>query len=829
MSRAMHMTARIRALGAHLGRAVRGFGLLSARRWWLWGLAALLLAWLCCLPRQLFKGVSYSTVVESAEGELLGARIAADGQWRFPPSDTVPERFATALVQFEDRHFWWHPGVDPGALVRATVDNLRSGHVVSGGSTLTMQVMRLSRQRERNLWQKMIEAVQATRLELRYSKKQILALYASHAPFGGNVVGLEAAAWRYFGRPASELSWGEAATLAVLPNAPASLHLSRGRDQLLAKRNRLLRRLLEHGDLSAESYEAALEEPLPEAPLPLPSWALHYVERCPRGVRTRSSLSFPVQKAVEEAVNRRSDALALEGIADMAAVVIDNVSGTVLAYVGNASPERERPGRQVDIASAPRSTGSILKPFLYAAALQEGVILPRTLLPDIPVNLGGFAPQNFDRQFYGAVPANEALARSLNVPSVFLLRAYGVPKFHALLQAAGLTTLPREPHHYGLSLILGGGEGRLDEITAAYAAMVRAYGGGLGGGKADAVSGTSRPLPDSWSAVASACPITEPLALWYTFEALKEVNRPDELDWRLIHSVRMAAWKTGTSYGFRDAWAVGMTPEYTIGVWAGNAQGQGVPGLTGARTAGPVLFDILNLLPYSGAWFPEPDSGFSEHDTGGTADDPYAAGVVSSRNAGDAMSGRNAGDVTSSRNAEGATAESAGTKTGTSVSGRGVWAAVCTDSGMLAGPECPAEQLLIPSAGLDSEPCKYHRSGEFVLTPAMEWYYKPHHPEYRGATQTAGSVSQPMEFIYPASGSILHLPRQLSGQVEGAVFRVAHHRSDATLWWHLDNTYVGETHLLHELRLAPAPGKHHLTVVDEDGHTASVAFTVEGN
>ncbi len=765
MSRAMHMTARIRALGARLGRAVRGFGLLSARRWWLWGLAALLLAWLCCLPRQLFKGVSYSTVVESAEGELLGARIAADGQWRFPPSDTVPERFATALVQFEDRHFWWHPGVDPGALVRATVDNLRSGHVVSGGSTLTMQVMRLSRQRERNLWQKMIEAVQATRLELRYSKKQILALYASHAPFGGNVVGLEAAAWRYFGRPASELSWGEAATLAVLPNAPASLHLSRGRDQLLAKRNRLLRRLLEHGDLSAESFEAALEEPLPEAPLPLPSWASHYVERCPRGVRTRSSLSFPVQKAVEEAVNRRSDALALEGIADMAAVVIDNASGTVLAYVGNASPERERPGRQVDIASAPRSTGSILKPFLYAAALQEGVILPRTLLPDIPVNLGGFAPQNFDRQFYGAVPANEALARSLNVPSVFLLRAYGVPKFHALLQAAGLTTLPREPHHYGLSLILGGGEGRLDEITAAYAAMVRAYG--------DAVSGTSRPLPDSWSAVASACPITEPLALWYTFEALKEVNRPDELDWRLIHSVRKAAWKTGTSYGFRDAWAVGMTPEYTIGVWAGNAQGQGVPGLTGARTAGPVLFDILNLLPYSGAWFPEPDAG-------------SAAGAT------------------------------------------GV-AAVCTDSGMLAGPECPAEQQLIPVAGLDSKPCKYHRSGEFVLTPAMEWYYKPHHPEYRGATQTAGGGSQPMEFIYPASGSILHLPRQLSGQVEGAVFRVAHHRSDATLWWHLDNTYVGETHLLHELRLAPAPGKHHLTVVDEDGHTASVAFTVEGN
>ena len=702
---------------------------------WIWSIAAALFtAWLLCLPRELFKGVSYSTVVESAEGELLGARIAADEQWRFPPCDTVPERFAKALVQFEDRHFWWHPGVDPGALVRAAVDNVRSGHVVSGGSTLTMQVIRLSRQKERNLWQKMMEAVLATRLELRCSKRRILALYAAHAPFGGNVVGLEAAAWRYFGRPADELSWAEAATLAVLPNAPATLHLGRGRDELLAKRNRLLKRLLEHGDLSAQDYEAALEEPLPGAPLPLPSWASHYVEGCPKGVRTRSSLRLPLQKAVEEAVNRRSDELAREGIADLAAVVIDNRSGEVVAYVGNASPYRERAGVAVDIASAPRSTGSILKPFLYEAALEEGVILPRTLLPDIPVNLGGFAPQNFDRQYYGAVPADEALARSLNVPAVFLLRQYGVPKFHALLQAAGFSTLTQAPEHYGLSLILGGAEARLDEITAAYSRFFVAN------------------APHS-------------ISVWYTLEALKEVNRPDELDWRLIRSVRKAAWKTGTSYGFRDAWAVGMTPAYTIGVWAGNADGHGVPGLTGARTAGPVLFDILNLLPYSEEWFSEPD--------------PDRASVFT---------------------------------------------AVCQDSGMLASPDCPKTEMLIPAAGLDSEPCPYHKTGEFVLPPAMEWYYKPHHPEYTGATKVQND--QAIQFIYPQAGAVLSVPRQLSGEKEGIVFRAAHHRTDATLWWHLDNTYVGETSFRHELRLAPAPGKHTLTVVDSEGNTAFVRFTV---
>ena len=710
----------------------------SRRRVWIAVAGILLLAWFFCLPRELFKGVSYSTVVESAEGELLGARIAADEQWRFPPSDSVPKRYATALVQFEDRSFWWHPGVNPAALLRAAIDNARSGHVVSGGSTLTMQVIRLSRRRERTLWQKCIEAVQATRLELRCSKREILALYAAHAPYGGNVVGLEAAAWRYFGRPSSELSWAEAATLAVLPNAPATLHLSRGREQLLEKRNRLLLRLLEHEDIDRDTYEASLEEPLPDAPLPLPMLAPHYLEHCPAGLRTRTSLRLWLQKAVSAAVDRRSDELAQEGIADMAAIVKDNATGEVVAYVGNASVGRERPGVQVDVAASPRSTGSILKPFLYAACLQEGVILPHTLLPDIPVNLGGFAPQNFDRQFYGAVPASEALARSLNVPSVFLLRDYGVPKFHALLQEAGLTTLQKEASHYGLSLILGGGEARLDQITAAYSAFARGEG-----------------------------PVSSALARWYTFEALKEVNRPDELDWRLIRSVRKAAWKTGTSYGFRDAWAVGMTPEYTIGVWAGNARGQGVPGLTGARTAGPVLFDILNLLPASNAWFEMPDH--VGHD--------------------------------------------------------GVWAGVCPLSGHLAGPDCPeSEDLLIPLAGLETEPCPYHRNGDFVLPPSLEWFYKPHHPEYTGSTRRQSD--QVVEFIYPASGSTLYIPRQMSGEREGIVFRAAHHQADATLWWHLDQVYVGETRFMHELRLLPDTGKHTLTVVDSEGNTASVGFTV---
>jgi len=774
-----------------------------ARKWILVSLAVLLLGWLFCLPRNLFKGVPYSTVVYSAEGELLGARIADDGQWRFPPCDTVPDRYAKAVVRFEDRHFYWHPGVNSVSMGRAFVDNLRAGHVVSGGSTLTMQVIRISRQRERTVWQKLVEAVLATRLELRYNKRQILALYASYAPFGGNVVGLEAAAWRYFGRPAGELSWGEAATLAVLPNAPASMHPGRNRDALLEKRNRLLAGLLEHGDLDQNSYEAALSEPLPDAPLPLPSYASHFVESSPKGVQTRSSLRYSLQRAVETAVNRRSDEMALDGVADMSAVVIDNTSGEVVAYVGNASPSRDRPGRQVDIASSPRSTGSILKPFLYAAALQDGVILPETLLPDVPVNLGGFAPQNFDRQFYGAVHASEALARSLNVPAVFLLRSYGVPRFHELLQKCGLSTLGKEASHYGLSLILGGGEGRLDEITRAYSSLVRSYLAPAGAKTALNAPGTrENGLAGAKSAQnAPGSGIQwDKVALWYTFEALKEVNRPDELDWRLISSVRRAAWKTGTSYGFRDAWAVGMTPDYTIGVWAGNAEGQGVPGLTGARAAGPVMFDILNLLPDSGRWFPEPEA---------------IPGVTPST--------KTAQNVDERPKNEGSS-----TKKGQNVDGLGVWVQVCPESGMLAGPDCPhPEDVLIPSAGLESEACPYHADGVFTLPPAMEWYYKPHHPEYTGAPVARSTAL--MEFIYPSGGTTLYLPRQLDGKVEGAVFRLAHRKTDATVWWHLDQTYVGETRFIHEIRLAPSPGRHVVTCVDNEGNSLSVGFTVGEN
>ena len=731
--------------------------------------AAAILVYLFCLPRDIFKGTGYSTVVTDRNGELLGARTAPDGQWRFPPADSVPLKFQTALIEFEDRYFAWHPGVNHVAAIRAAIGNIKAGRITSGGSTITMQVIRMSRRKQRNIVQKVIEAILATRLEFRCNKKEILCLYAAHAPFGGNVVGLEAASWRYFGRPPDELSWAEAATLAVLPNSPSDIHPGKNRNRLMEKRNRLLNTLHSRGYLDDLDLELALEEPLPDEPVPLPQEARHlteyYCKRTP-GQRIRTTLDINLQRQVEAVADQWNLEFSRTGIHDLAAIVLDARTGEILAYVGNANPDIKRPGSDVDIIRSPRSTGSILKPILYCSLLQEGEILPNTLLPDIPVNINGFSPQNFNRQFAGAVPASEALTRSLNVPAVHMLRKYGVPKFLDVLRRCGISTLPKSASHYGLSLILGGGETTLMDIASMYSKMSASY---------QSPDTTHTRKGDRLHGF----PLTDKCALWWTIDALKEVNRPDEIDWHLINSVKKVAWKTGTSYGFRDAWAVGFTADYTVGVWAGNAQGQGTPGLNGARTAGPVMFDIFNLLRQK--------EGSGEYHADGWFKEP--------------------------------------------VYGDYITAEVCSESGHLKGVDCShADTLMLPRKAIKSSSCPYHRTIDgihtFVLPPSMEWYYRQHHPEYKPYIPANKQDYSPMEFIYPESGAVIYIPRQLDGSTAGITFNLAHRNPDTKVFWHLDNEYAGQTQFLHQIRLIPPEGKHTVTVVDESGNTISVGFTI---
>ncbi|MCM1142050.1 MAG: penicillin-binding protein 1C [Muribaculum sp.] len=529
----------------------------------------ILLLWLFCLPRNMFGNIPYSTVVTASGGSLLGARVADDGQWRFPPCDSVPEKFAKALIEYEDRSFYSHFGISIRGIGRAIKQNMSNGRIVSGGSTITMQTIRLHRQGSRNLWEKIVEMFMATRLEMRYSKDEILRMYASHAPFGGNVVGIDAAVWRYLGNDGNDMSWAEAATLSVLQNAPSSVHLSKNRDKLLAKRNRLLKRLLDKGELTEDEYELAVEEPLIGSPYPIPSVAPHLVEyyhKTSHGQRTRTGINFTLQQRVEDVAASWREELALSGIQDLAVVVADVRKGEIIAYCGNADMDADRNGKWVDIARAPRSSGSILKPLLYCAAIQEGFILENTILPDVPTDFGGFAPKNFDGQFAGIVPANQALALSLNVPNVYLLKKFGVSRFASLLQKCGLSTLTRPAHEYGLSLVLGGAEVTLLDVVNCYSRIANFEHG---------------------------FPLNDSVAIHSMLNAMREVNRPDQLDYSRVSDIQNIAWKTGTSYGARDGWAIGITPGYVVGVWIGNADGSGVADLTGARTAGPVMFDIF--------------------------------------------------------------------------------------------------------------------------------------------------------------------------------------------------------------------------------------------
>ena len=422
------------------------------------------------LPSPLFKNKT-STVVEDSDGNLLSARIAEDGQWRFPQNKHVPLKFIASIIQFEDREFYSHPGINLKAIVRAVIQNIKQKKIVSGGSTITMQVIRLSRKgKSRTIFEKAIELALALRMELTYSKQEILSLYASNAPFGTNIVGIDAASWRYFGRDAQKLSWAEAATLAVLPNAPSLIYPGRNQERLRAKRNRLLDQLLKAKIISAETCELSKKEPLPGKPHPIPQTAPHLLQRAAKegheGERVISTLDGHLQERVNEIIENHHKILKANEIHNACAIILDVETGNVLTYVGNTDntgkPEYES---DVDVINAPRSTGSILKPFLFASMLNDGELLSTTLIPDIPTQIAGYAPQNYNQTFDGGVPAKRALARSLNIPAVRMLQNYGIEKFNYNLKKFGMTTLTYTPDHYGLSVILGGAEGKLWDIT----------------------------------------------------------------------------------------------------------------------------------------------------------------------------------------------------------------------------------------------------------------------------------------------------------------------------------------------------------------------------
>jgi penicillin-binding protein 1C len=748
--------------------------------------------WLA-LPRSApFFELPLSTVLYANNGSLLSAITAKDGQWRFPVQDSLPAKYKTALLYFEDEQFYNHNGVYLPGMMRATVQNMHQGKIVSGGSTITMQVVRMSRQRTgRSIHDKIYEVLCALQLEAHHSKEEILQWYAANAPYGGNVVGLEAAAWRYFGRKPYQLSWAESACLAVLPNAPALIFPGRNHDALLKKRNVLLEKLAKHGCLSEEELMLSLAEPLPEKPFELPQQAQHLLTTLTKkngfGKKFDTTIDYSLQQSCMEVVSRHQRMLEANNVHNMAVLVVEVSTGNVKAYVGNTHDVGNRYGNHVDCAVAPRSIGSILKPILFAAMLQEGKLLPHSLVADVPMQFDGFAPKNYSETFDGAVPASQALSKSLNVPAVAMLKEYGYPRFYQLLKGMGFSHLSNSADHYGLSLILGGAEASLWDITHAYAGMSRSLMNFEKLGRQyDAQNYERRNTLLRKPTEPKTEPYTklEAGAIWSTYQALLGVNRPDtELGWEEYDSSLPIAWKTGTSFGNRDAWAIGTTPEYVVGVWVGNADGEGRPELTGVAAAAPVMFDVFRTIVRHD-WFPTPYADMQK-------------------------------------------------------------IAVCKASGMRMGMLCSeADTLWVPKAGLVAAACSFHKNiwlndaGEqvnkscysgpshevtwFVLPPVQASFYKTKHPQYvplpRWSSGCEGEGDNPLGLIYPRHEARVFIPRNVAGQQEKLVFEAAHTLVNANIHWHMDGVYLGTTNAIHEMQVVPSPGKHVLTIVDDEGN-----------
>ena len=770
-------------------------------------LLLLVAAWWFCLPDPLFNA-SYSTVLLDRNEQLLGARLANDGQWRFPGDDLeVPETFEKAIIQFEDKRFFDHHGIDLFALGRAMRDNLLSGKVTSGGSTLTMQTMRLARNKhERSLVQKAIEMLWAYRAEIKYSKKEILRLYASHAPFGGNVVGLGAASWRYFQKMPQQLSWGEAATLAVLPNAPGLIHPGRNRETLLLKRNRLLQKLESKGIIDADEASLAMQEPLPDDPHPLPDVAPHLLGHYQKaGATLYSTIDHDLQQRLTELLKRHADILSLNGVNNAALLLMETASGAVRAYVGNVSHENKLHQNDVDIITSERSSGSILKPFLYCAALEEGLITPGGIMEDIPTFIRGYQPLNFTQEYMGMVPADQSLSMSLNVPAVRLLQDYGILPFKEKLERAGITTLHFSPDHYGLPLVLGGAEVTLWDICGAYASMGRILNHFLPYENGYSKDDVHEPViferknggtEERRNGRAGTPPVWNVGAIWHTFEAMSALRRPDqEGQWETYSSSRKIAWKTGTSFGYRDAWAVGITPNYTIGVWVGNADGEGRPGVIGLNASAPILFDVVRMLNDDSEWWYTPYEAMSE-------------------------------------------------KT------------VCRESGWLAGPLCNTiDTVFIVKGNNTPQTCAYHTAcytdaeytyryqpecmdnksflhHYFVVPAIAETYYKRYNPSYKSIPPlhpdcaTSKGEKNDIAILYPRSGSKIYVPYEWDHKKSKAIFSAVHRSDTAHVYWHLDKKFIGKTKEFHQIEIDPTPGMHQLVLQDEHGSLASTFFEV---
>lgn len=755
-----------------------------------------------------------STIILDRNGKILRVFTAPDEMWRIHANiKDISPKLRMALINYEDRWFRYHFGINPISIIRAGITNIKAGKIVCGGSTITMQVARMMEPKPRTIKSKIIEMVRAFQLELSFSKDEILSFYFNMAPYGSNIVGSASASYLYFNKDQKDLSLGESALLAAIPNSPTILRPdAKVKDQngeLLIKqaRNKVLERLLKNRKISQQQYDEAISEPIPHKRYSFPffapqlTWKLK--EMYPGVNKIVSTIDRDIQILARDILRKHLNSLRKNGITNGAVIVMDTKTRDVLAMVASADFFDEKSYGQVNGAMAPRSPGSALKPFVYALALDRGIISVESIMSDVPVDYSGYRPENYDEKFRGAVTIKEALIHSLNIPAVNLSAKLGDDGIYEFLREAGISTLTEPEEHYGLSLILGGCDVTLLDMTNLYAGLANM--GNFGPYRlllesSDIGSKNFRhkePIPPHQDKTISRRLLREGTAYIIT-EILSEVERPDlPTCWESAINLPKVAWKTGTSYGHKDAWSIGYSPKYTIGVWVGNFDGTGSLAIVGAESAGPILFDLFNAIAGmdNTIWYIKPSE-------------------VKERE-------------------------------------------VCSLSGMSLSPYCrhSKHELYIPgvspnqqcnfhrTVAIDKETgmrlCPYCRIGRdyemkiFIVWPPeiATWLERngisvdklpPHYPECSQVASGNGPIIHS-----PSADSEYIIRKDVDIEYQKILLEASVSNDSRSIFWFLDSKLIFNGYPTEKVFITPIPGKHKLVCMDDEGRVTEMILKIK--
>ncbi len=753
----------------------------------------ILVSWLLIPIKTEIK--DYSTVVTDKNNKILRVFLNKDEQWFLPPDKNlkVPDKLKISIINFEDKYFYYHLGFNPVSIFNSFYENIQKGYKARGGSTITMQVIRLLNPQRRTYFNKFKEIFNAIKIEITHSKNDILNLYINNAPYGGNIIGYRSATLYYYQKLPEQLTWSESATLAVLPNSPGIISPVNNNQLLIDKKNRLLTLLKNKNIIDDETYNISIKEPVPNMINKTPFLAPHLSQMLKNKYKDENIIKTNIiseyQEDIEKIVKNYTRFLKSRGIKNISVLVADTKTSEVITYIGSQDFFDKSSKGEVNGVIAPRSTGSILKPFLYSLAIDDGIILPETLIKDIPTYFGAFSPENSDKKYSGLISAKEALTRSLNVPATLLLNQYGVYDFYNFLKKAGLSTLFRKSDDYGLTLILGGAEGNLFEITSLYRGLAD-------NGNFKKLKLT--PFDEIEYKQNNQKPLISKGSAYLTLNMLKELKRPDsEYYWQQYERQFKVAWKTGTSFGNRDAWAVGVNPSFTVGIWAGNFSGESNSNLKGATSAGSLMFDIFNYLPKNKGktWFKEPYEDLEMIE-------------------------------------------------------------ICKETGFKAGLSCNHKHLVeVPIKAKNLKICPYHKS-IFVSNDnktqvcSLCWengnykkvsmpFYSPDIvqflrqrgniindiPPHKESCPSIHSQNQ-IKIIYPTEGAKIFLPKDIGGINQKLNLKAAHINSKNKIYWYIDDKFLGLTKNNHSKSIELLKGNHNLSIVDQNGNKDSCSFSV---